>query len=188
MLQILNPLVYQRLFRASLLLLIIFSGSMLNAASFPSSIQTDDGITLYRVGSGTFRWTVIRVYDGAFYQSKSTVQGEEKAKHLELEYHTSISADRIVSGGNAILRRNVSPEVLASLQDRLDLINSAFVDVRRGDRYSLTFVPGRGTELRLNGQLLVTVPGADFAEAYFKIWLGPDPISDSFRDTLLGLR
>jgi hypothetical protein len=186
MLTISNPLAYQGLFRIALLLSAFLTPSFIHAASFPSSIRIDDNLTLERVGYGTFRWTVIRVYDGAFYLSKSTVQGKEKAKRLELEYHTSISAERIVSGGNAILKRNVSQDTLLQLQDRLNLINSAYVDVRRGDRYSLTYIPGIGTELRLNDKLLVTIPGEDFAEAYFKIWLGPSPISDTFRDTLLG--
>ncbi|MEE4252865.1 MAG: chalcone isomerase family protein, partial [Desulfuromusa sp.] len=29
------------------------------------------------------------------------------------------------------------------------------------------------------------VPGADFAVAYFGIWLGPQPIDKKFRDRLL---
>jgi hypothetical protein len=60
-----------------------------------------------------------------------------------------------------------------------------FQDVKPGDRYSINYLPEQGTELRLNEQLLGQVPGADFAVAYFGIWLGAEPISKDFRNRLL---
>ena len=59
------------------------------------------------------------------------------------------------------------------------------MDVKPGDAYTLTHVPGRGTALRLNGRLLVRLPGDDFAPAYFRIWLGEVPICPKVRDVLL---
>jgi hypothetical protein len=40
--------------------------------------------------------------------------------------------------------------------------------------------------LSLNGESLVTIPGADFAKAYFGIWLGPDALDADLRTALLG--
>lgn len=176
--------------RVSLLFLVMVFGlpAMALSNGFPRTLTLDNGTELYRVGEATFRWTVFRVYDGAFFRERGVNGDRLYAKHLELLYHTDISADRIIQGGNAILRRNVFAEQMAALQDRIDTINSAFRDVTRGDRFSLTFIPGTGTQLRFNGELLATIPGDDFAQAYFQIWLGDDPISDSFRDRLLGLR
>ena len=54
-----------------------------------------------------------------------------------------------------------------------------------GDRYALSYVPGQGTELTLNGRRLVLVEGADFARVYFAIWLGERPLDDGMRDRLL---
>jgi hypothetical protein len=51
--------------------------------------------------------------------------------------------------------------------------------------YSLTHLPGTGTLLALNGTLIGVIDGADFAEAYFRIWLGDRPIDVSLRDQLL---
>jgi hypothetical protein len=51
----------------------------------------------------------------------------------------------------------------------------------------LTYIPGKGTELTLNGKSKGTVEGADFAAALFSIWLGPKPISESLKKELLGL-
>jgi hypothetical protein len=56
--------------------------------------------------------------------------------------------------------------------------------VKPGDRYALTYVPGVGTELALNGTTLGTVEGADFAAAVFAIWLGPQAIDESLKTQL----
>ena len=59
-------------------------------------------------------------------------------------------------------------------------------DVEEGDRYRLTYSPGVGTTVALNGEPLGTIPGADFAADYFGIWLGEEPLDRSFRDQVLG--
>ena len=37
----------------------------------------------------------------------------------------------------------------------------------------------------LNGELLVSVEGDDFARAYFGIWLGEEPIAPPLREAVL---
>ena len=151
---------------------------------------TEDGARFALVGATTFRWmSVIKVYDARLHLGA----GEPSSKvfadipvRLQLTYHRGFTAAEIIKGGDTLLARNVKAETLVSLRERLELINRAYRDVREGDSYTLTYVPGKGTTLRLNGSPLVTVPGHDFAAAYFRIWLGDDPISKSMRDTLLG--
>lgn len=60
-----------------------------------------------------------------------------------------------------------------------------YEDVKPGDRYALTYIPGRGTELSLNGLRKGVISGADFGRAYYRIWLGEHPIDASLRDQLL---
>lgn len=151
---------------------------------------SEDGARFVLVGATTFRWmSVIKVYDARLHLGA----GEPSSKvfadipvRLQLTYHRGFTAAEIIKGGDTLLARNVKAETLVSLRERLELINRAYRDVREGDSYTLTYVPGKGTTLRLNGSPLVTVPGHDFAAAYFRIWLGDDPISKSMRDTLLG--
>jgi hypothetical protein len=61
-----------------------------------------------------------------------------------------------------------------------------YVDVQPGDRYSLTYIPGRGTELALNGEPRGVIEGAEFAAALFSIWIGREPIDKSFKNQILG--
>jgi hypothetical protein len=151
---------------------------------------SEDGARFVLVGATTFRWmSVIKVYDARLHLGA----GEPSSKvfadipvRLQLTYHRGFTAAEIIKGGDTLLARNVKADALVSLRERLELINRAYRDVREGDSYTLTYVPGKGTTLRLNGSPLVTIPGHDFAAAYFRIWLGDDPISESMRDALLG--
>jgi len=50
---------------------------------------------------------------------------------------------------------------------------------------TLTYVPGHGTEYALDGRVKAVIEGADFASAYFKVWLGRRPGSRSVKEQLL---
>jgi hypothetical protein len=131
---------------------------------------------------------VFRGYVAGLYLPEGTDPGtslSDVPKRLEIEYFWSIDADRIGAVGEEVLARNVPPETLSALRGRIDAINDLYEDVSPGDRYSLTYLPGTGTRLARNGRILGTIPGADFARAYFSIWLGDDPIDLAFRDQLL---
>ena len=107
-------------------------------------------------------------------------------KRLELSYFWSIGGAKFGKAGDEILAQNVDPQTLARLRPRLDRLNALYQDVKPGDRYSLTYVPGVGTELALNDRRLGVIDGADFGSAYFRIWLGDHPLDDALRDQLLG--
>jgi hypothetical protein len=106
-------------------------------------------------------------------------------KRLELNYLVSIKGPDFGKGAEPTLKLNQSPAELARLRSRIDRINAIYRDVKPGDRYTLTYQPGRGTELALNGTPLTVIEGADFAAAYFGIWLGRDSIDDRLKRDLL---
>ena len=64
-------------------------------------------------------------------------------------------------------------------------IRDSYRDVQPGDRYSLTYIPGRGTELALNGQPIGMIKGADFAAVIYAMWLGDKPMNKSFKRQLM---
>jgi Chalcone isomerase-like len=64
-------------------------------------------------------------------------------------------------------------------------LHALYENVKPGDRYSLIYIPGRGTELALNKTSKGTIEGADFAAASFAFWLGQKPLDRSLRDQLL---
>ena len=134
------------------------------------------------------RWFLFDVYVAGLYLPPDVEPSrvlDDVPKRIEFHYLVSIDGKDFGPAGEKILRRGLSEEALAPLADRLARIRAAYRDVEPGDRYALTYVPGRGTELSMNGQPILTIEGADFARAYFSIWLGEKPLDDGFRKNLL---
>ncbi len=105
-------------------------------------------------------------------------------KRLEINYFVSIGGPDFAKGANAMLQKQLSKEELSRLQTRIDRLHETYQDVESGDRYALTYLPGSGTVLELNGEQLIQVKGTDFAHAYFGIWLAEPPISAKLKQAL----
>jgi len=145
---------------------------------------------LQLIGTAVFTWALLfDVYAGAFYLPNGVASADwttDVPKRLEIAYFRSFSAEDFASSSDRLLRDNLAAADYQLLSDRLQQLYRLFRDIEPGDRYSLTYRPEVGTELRFNEQLLGVIPGADFAVAYFGLWLGPEPLSEHFRDRLLG--
>ena len=174
------------------ILLVLFSvcvhSTEIKGVHFPEMYPVD-GDELHLKGVAVLKWAMlVNVYAGGFYlpaQVSGSAWSGDLPKRLELAYFREITAQEFTDSSISLLRTNLSADVYQTIESRLLEFCALFQDVGPGDRYSLTYHPDRGTELRLNNQLLGGVPGLDFAVAYFGIWLGPTPISGSFRDKLL---
>jgi hypothetical protein len=139
------------------------------------------GLLRYKM---VFKGYVAALYLGEEFSIKDVLQ--DVPKRLELSYFWSISAEDFGKAADKVLRKNESDLLLEKLGSRLKKLNKAYLDVKPNDRYALTYIPGKGTELTLNSTPLVTIIGSDFARAYFAIWLGKQPLDKGLRDTLLG--
>lgn len=139
--------------------------------------------------TGLLRYmTVFKGYVAALYLGEGARPEQILAdvpKRLELSYFWAIEGKEFGPAGEKILANNVDAASIAALRPRLDRISALYRDVKPGDRYALTYIPGRGTELALNGTPLGTIEGADFAAAYFSIWLGPKPLDAALKSQLL---
>jgi len=148
------------------------------------------GTSLQLTGAGVFRWKwLFKVYAVALYAPAGVTRHDPAAdqpRRLEFSYLVAIGREGFGQAADALLARSLPVEALAPLRDRLERLHAAYVDVKPGDRYALTYLPGQGTELTHNGRRLAVIEGVDFARAYFSIWLGEAPIDAGLRDRLLG--
>ncbi len=182
---------------------IIFNITCLLLLSSTAQAATIEGVTFsdsYKAENtplqlnnvGLLRYRVlIKAYVAALYLGEGIQANAvltDVPKRLELHYFWSINGPDFGKAADSLLSDNVPAETLQSLRSRLDRLHALYENVKPGDRYSLTYIPGRGTELALNGVPKVTIEGADFAAAYFAIWLGQKPLDSSLRDQLLAGR
>jgi hypothetical protein len=78
---------------------------------------------------------------------------------------------------------NYSPE----LKKQFDTMAGMMEDVKDGDLIVFTYLPGKGTEVKVKGKIKGIVEGKSFADALFACWIGPDPgPGEGFKDDLLG--
>ncbi|MGD9301306.1 MAG: chalcone isomerase family protein [Desulfobacterales bacterium] len=155
-----------------------------------SKMYSAEGKNLYLAGVGLLRYWGFKAYTGALYLEEGATPDaalSDTAKRIELEYFRAIKGKDFGPATNKSIAKNVDTQTFERLRPQIDYHNSLYQDVQPGDRYSLTYIPGRGTELALNGEPIGVIEGADFAQAVFSIWLGSNPINDSFKKQILGL-
>ena len=143
-------------------------------------------------GVGLLRYRVfIKAYVAALYLGERVEPEralDDVPRRLEIEYFWSIPADAFADITIKGMARSVDAEDLERLRGRIERFNALYEDVEPGDRYSLTYVPGVGTELALNGRPKGVIEGADFSSALFAIWIGEQALDESLREQLLSKR
>ncbi len=166
------------------------AGLTIEGVAFPEALQArnDESLTLHR--AALLRYLrFLKVYVAALYLGPEGDAGrvlEDVPKRLEIEYLRGFTADQFRKATDAKIAYNVDAETLDRLRPRIAELNALYRDVKAGDRYALTYLPGEGTELSYNGRPLGRVEGADFAAAVFSIWLGSAPVDDGLKRELLG--
>ena len=179
---------------ARLLLISIALATCLQSVSanslFPEQTTVDEK-SFHKLGEYRYTWRVFfNLYEAALFvpegKTGEDVLAAKTPFHLEFNYLREIDKDIILKSADQMLDRNLSDSERTQIAERVAQINQVYTTVKRGDRSSLTFLPGEGTTLRINREPKITIEGEDFAQLYFRIWLGPEAISASLRDNLLG--
>jgi len=141
---------------------------------------------------GLLRYMVfIKAYVAALYLGPDVSPEQildDVPRRLEIEYFYPIAQADFVSSTEETIRKNLSAEEFAAVETDVAKFNALYRSIEPGDRYALTYLPGIGTELALNGETLGVVPGTAFGRAVFSIWFGPAEIDASLKETLLQSR
>lgn len=166
-------------------------GAEIDGIQFENRYEAD-GIILRIQGTGLFRYMgFIKAYVGALYLEEGTSIEDvlsDRPKRLEVEYFHALKGKDFGITTNKVIAENTDLQTLQKIRPQIEYHNSLYEDVQPGDRYSLTYIPERGTELALNGKARGIIRGADFASALFSMWLGEFPMSEPFKKQLLGVR
>jgi len=134
-----------------------------------------------------FKGYVAALYLGERFQGEMTSAAvlADVPRRLEIEYFWSIPAASFTAITRDGIARNVDEGTYRRLEARIEKLNGLYADVEPGDRYSLTYLPGIGTELALNGEPRGRVEGADFSSALFSLWIGERALDAQLREQLL---
>ena len=166
-------------------------GKNIAGVDVPQSV-TIENTALVLNGAGIRKKLFIKVYVGSLYLSakQTTVDNilaDPGAKSIVMNFlYKEVSTKKLVDGWNKGFTDNSSSKELKALQERINQFNSLFTTVYKSDEIRLDYLPGEGTQVRLNGTLKGSVPGEDFYRALLKIWLGSKPADDGLMKAWLG--
>jgi hypothetical protein len=147
-------------------------------------------LMLNGIGVRTKTFLRIKVYVAGLYleaksNSATQILAADSARRLELRMTHKSPRPRIVGELSDGFERSAQGK-LSSLKPRLDKLLGAVTDLDEGQSLVLTYLPDQGTTIQCSGGRAVSVPGKDFADATFAIWLGTAAIDDDLKRQLLG--
>jgi hypothetical protein len=164
-------------------------GAIIEGVHFDNSVIINQQNATLR-GVALLRYMVfIKAYVSAFYLNENSSEKDALGnveRRLVLHYFHAISANDFAEATTEMIEKNVSPDRFRALQPQIRQLNDLYRDVKPGDEYTATYIPGIGTELALNGKALGVVPRSEYSAAFFSIWIGKNPVDEGFRDRLLG--
>lgn len=148
----------------------------------------DEGVSMNLQGTGLKTMVFFKAFVASFYKSdgeKQTSLGEFP-KRIEVEYFVKVPGKKLTKFTIDTMKDNVTKEELNKIVSEIDLMGKYFVDLKPGDRFSLTYFPGVGTKFAHNDQVTGIIKGNDFAKALFSVWIGEKPFDKNLKNKILG--
>ena len=182
----------RKLILAAALTLTAASAGAANVAgvTFEDKITVNNQ-TLTLNGGGLRKKFVVKVYAGALYlpakqSNAATVIATDAPRRMVMHFLYGVTKDQMAeawSEGLAANTPNASPEVKTAFKT----LESWMEDVPKGNRIVLTYVPGIGTTVEVNGKNKGVLGGKAVSDAILNTWIGPKPgPGEDFKKGVLG--
>jgi len=180
---------------ALLLLSLNLNAAELAGVHVDDTVTTASGDELVLNGIGLREKLWIDVYVGSLYlPARASNVAEIIARpgpvRIDMDIiYKEISPEKFNKAWKEGFEKNQPPERLKTLQSRIDRFYTLFEEpARKGDKFILEYIPGKGTSIRKNGVELGVIEGEDFKNALLEIWLGNHPADKSLKKGMLGLK
>ncbi len=168
---------------------VVWASWRLMGNEFPKEVKSSqDTLNLQGVGVKTI--FMMRVFIAGLYlpQAMSDRQAlGDVPKHLAVRFYARFSSNQFVDYTISRMKANLSKAEFQAVKDRFDLMRKYFPNIKKGDEMALSYEPGQGTSISLNGQVTGVIPGLDFSKAVFATWIGPRPFDHIVKAQILGI-
>lgn len=180
----------------------LMAASMAVGAADIGGVKVDDGVKVANSdlalngGGVRVKYGVAKVYVGALYLAQKSgdanaVINAATPRRMQITMLRNVDAEDLHASFIDGLEDNTSSAEFAKFKPRIQEMNAIFQAVKKvntGDVIALDFIPGKGTQITVKGQVKDVIAGDDFASALLKIWLGSDPVSGDLKKQLLGAK
>ncbi len=162
----------------------------LAGVTMPDTVEVGDQ-TLVLNGMGLRKKAMFKVYVAGLYLTEkkddaAAILAADTARRTAMEFRFGVSAAKMCDAWKEGLDKN-TPNPSAELQAKFDTLCGFQADMEKGESMVYTYVPDKGTEVVVKGEVKGTIEGKDFADALFSCWIGPEPPGAAFKKGLLGL-
>lgn len=150
-----------------------------------------NGKNLVLNGAGIRKKLFIKVYAGALYlQAKNgnpaSIIAADTERRMVMHFVFSVDKGKIAEAWTEGLADN-TPNASAEVKNNFKMLESWMEDVPKGHQIVLTYVPGTGTTVEVNGKVKGTLAGKATADAILATWIGPKPgPGGDFKAAVLG--
>jgi hypothetical protein len=171
------------------------AAAVCRGVTFPETIEVQ-GAPLVLNGLGIRKATFLKinVYVAALYLPRGlppdarAIIASPGPMQLVLHFVRGVGARDIRNAFEEGFAAQGGGRVPVALASRAALLNSWMQDMHSGEAMTIVRIPGRGIDLDLDGRAVGVIPGEDFAQALFAIWLGGHPPNPELKSGLLGGR
>ncbi|MFZ6862859.1 chalcone isomerase family protein [Undibacterium sp. Ji67W] len=151
----------------------------------PLHIQTELPKAIMQ-GQGTYRWFGLRIYDATLWTGPEGWNDQQKHKvALDLRYARNLVGRKIADASVQEMEK-LHQGSASQRQQWLQQMTSLFPDVKEGTHITGIYVPNESARFYLDGKWLGEIRDAEFARAFFSIWLDPQTSAPDLRKKLLG--
>lgn len=166
------------------------SAATVAGAKIEDSVSVNNQ-TLVLNGAGLRKKFVVKVYVGALYlpakqNNAKTIVDTDAPRRMVMHFLFDVDKEKMAEAwteGLAANTPNAGPDVKTAFKN----LSSWMEDMKEGQRIVLTYVPGTGTTVEVNGKNKGTLAGKPVADAILNTWIGakPGPGGD-FKAAVLG--
>jgi hypothetical protein len=149
------------------------------------------GQALVLNGMGLRKKLFIKVYVGGLYlpakeRSPAKVTAADAPRRMLFHFLFSVSAKQMCDAWEEGLADNTKAAG-ADVKAGFKSLCGAMEDIPKGHEMVLTYLPGQGTRVEVNGKTKATIPGKPVADAILATWIGPHPgPGEDFKQAVLG--
>jgi hypothetical protein len=151
------------------------------------------GATLRLNGAGvrTKFFVKVKVYVGALYlaapaSDPAAILSADAPWTVRMHFLRDVDRKSILDTFREGFENN-SKEKLPELLPLLDRVAPAIADVKEGQVMVVSYRPGTGVTVGLEGGAQATVEGRTLADALLRNWLGKEPADSDLKEKMLGL-
>lgn len=138
-----------------------------------------NGQSLVLNGTALRKKFVVKVYVGALYlpskqANAAAILAADASRRQVMHFLHDVDKGKMAEAWEDGLKDN-TPHASAEVKTAFKTLSTWMEDMKEGQRIVLTYAPGTGTTVEVNGKTKGTLGGKAVADAILNTWVGPKP-------------